>query len=729
MQKTHLLHKPPYLTSPCAIFTGAVLSFLLITLFLLAPLPAYAKPENNVQVDLISSHQKITPGQSFYLALKLSHDKHWHTYWTNPGDSGQAIKITWDEKTPVTTSDILWPTPEIIPTPPLVTYGYEGVVYIPMRATLPADFSAQNITLNAQAKWLECKDICLPAQKDISLNLEVGMTVEKNRDDHKAIENTLLERLPQSTADWEMSATYGADKLELTFAPPPDRQKPKTPLPTEEVNNADIHFLPFKTGIIENSAPQNLSYNPQTNTYTLQVKRNDFTQNAPEVLSGILLYDKHKSLKFSSLAHTGDVHDIKDDKKQTNYGFLIALGLALLGGLILNLMPCVLPILALKITHLVSHAQKQSPWQHGIAFAIGVISTFMVLAGVLIALQAGGQALGWGFQLQNPLFVLIICVILLIVALDLFGIFEIGTGLTRLGGKAEQVDGKLGSFFVGILATVVATPCTAPFMGSAMAFTLGKPAGVILAVFAMLGVGLSAPYVLLTTFPKCMGFIPKPGPWMVTFKQILGFPILATILWLVWVLGGQVGHDGMLISLGVLLVVAFAVWLWGRFGQSLTSSSRKSRLIMAISLLLISGAFYLGVSGLRMLEDVYTHNTTQAQQTQHVPFRPGLAEERQQQGKASFVIFTADWCITCKINEQTVLNTTKIQQAFKEKDIGVIVADWTRQDDDITRALKKHGRASVPFYLYYPPEYEVAPQPLPELLTQDRVLRTINGNE
>ena len=694
-------------------FNFPLILALIVALFTVNPLSAYGQgpdeDSHNVAATLVASHTQVTPGQVFYLALKLEHAPGWHTYWRNPGDSGQPPAIEW-QQTDIQPEDFTWPTPEVIPTPPLTTYGYSGVVYLPMAVSVPKEYPGSALEFKGTASWLECKDICLPATKNISVSVKVREQARASAAG-KAIEQTLMQRVPREASGWQTDATYGPDVLELTFTP------------SAPLNNRDIRFLPYETGIIENSAQQTIEFDAPTNTYTLQVPRNTFTANAPSRLEGILIHDRHRSFRFNAEAGEGAVAALTPIG--AGLGLLVALGLAFLGGLLLNLMPCVLPVLALKITHLVSHAQKEAPWHHGMAFALGVISTFLVLAGVLIALQAGGQALGWGFQLQNPVFVLIISIILLAVALDLMGVFEIGAGLSRLGGKGEHVRGKTGSFLTGVLATIVATPCTAPFMGSALAFTLGKPAVIVLTVFAVLGLGLAAPYVLLTIFPRLLRFIPKPGPWMITFKQILAFPILATILWLLWVLGSQVGPDGLTIGLLVLLVVAFGLWLWGRFGQGLDASPARAFTVLVITLGLLSGACYFGAIALKTLDASYSQATGERGVAEHTLFRPGLPEELQQQGQASFVIFTADWCITCKVNERVVIASREIQAAFEQENIEVIVADWTRRDDMIGNTLKKHGRAGVPFYLYYPPEAGAQPKPLPELLTQDIVLRTI----
>lgn len=675
---------------------------------------AQTEPENNVVAQLVSDHKTVSAGQSFYLALRLDHNKDWHTYWKNPGDSGQPVQVIWEQTGSGQVEEMQFTTPVVIPTPPLVTYGYKDEVFLPFKANVDqAAATGQTITFKGTAKWLECRDICLPASADISQSVRVSAQPVKSRW-HKSIHKTIETHLPQKADDWRQQAVYGAESIQLTFQPP------------QGFARETFRFLPYSSGVIENSAEQKLAYDKASNTYTLSVPRNAFQQKAPTPLEGILSYKdsgENRSVIFSSAATTGSIQPITTNTPSP--GFLLALALAFIGGLILNLMPCVLPILAIKVTHMVQHVQKEAPWRHGIAFAFGVVVAFWVLAGALLALQAAGHALGWGFQLQNPVFVLFISFVLLLVALDLFGVFEIGTGLTRLGGTGQHVKGKTGSFLTGVLATVVATPCTAPFMGTALAFTLGKAPLVVLAVFTALGLGLAAPYVLLTIFPWLLGFVPQPGPWMVKFKQILAFPILATIMWLLWVLGGQVGADGVFISLMALLAITFAVWLWGAFGQGLDKTRKQAWLVFALAGFLTIGALFMAASGINTLGQQKAQSTATHQNA--LAFEPGLAERLQQEGTGAFVVFTADWCITCKVNERLVLNTTPVQKAFAEKNIQMIIADWTRQDDDISNTLKKHGRAGVPFYLYYPPEAGAHPRPLPELLTKDIVLDIINN--
>lgn len=697
-----------------ALFVSAIAA----AFFMLAP--AHAQEENNVAVSLVADHSVVTPGQSFYLALRLDHKKDWHTYWKNPGDSGQAIKVNWQQVSGAKVGAVQWPTPVVIPTPPLVTYGYKGDVLLPVKVSVPADMpSGTNLTFKAdfkaEAEWLECKDICLPASIEISHQIQVGNQRTQAPAWHSKIRQTVKRNLPQEATDWQQSAVYGEDKIQLSFRPP------------QAFKYQNFRFLPFESGVMDNSAPQKQTYNKADNTYTLLLERDTFLKNTPSPLEGILAYTQggeRKSVVFSAEAKAGLVNQVPGGSVAET-GFILALVLAFVGGLILNLMPCVLPVLAIKITQMVQHVKQEAPWHHGAAFAAGVVATFWLLAGSLLALQAAGHALGWGFQLQNPVFVLFIATVLLLVALDLMGVFEIGAGLTRLGGAGQHIKGKTGSFLTGVLATIVATPCTAPFMGTALAFTLGKDSATVLAVFSFLGLGLAAPYVLLTLFPRLLSAIPQPGPWMVRFKQILAFPVLATVVWLLWVAGGQVGVDGIFIVLVVLLTVAFAAWLWGAYGQGLDKTRRQAWSAFLIAALLVVGALYFGGSTVQNLSDNYTKESSLSYNA--LPFEPGLAEKLQQEGTGVFVVFTADWCITCKVNERLVIHTPEVQKAFADNNIQMIVADWTRKDDAISNALKKHGRAGVPFYLYYPPTADAAPIPLPELLTKDIVFATINN--
>lgn len=702
-----------------------VISFLSLAVFL--PTLALAEDVNvvrtgNVEIELASAYTEVVPGQQFFIGLAMTHDENWHTYWLNAGDSGQHLKVEWQNDPSILISDIIWPTPEVIPTPPLMSYGYTGSILLPMFAKIPENLKAgTEIKLNAKAKWLECADICLPNSADLTLTLKVSKAPVKKEQWSEIFDVLVANKTPLSVNDWQPRALYGAETLSLEFNPTGVfAQKPYV-----------FRFIPLEEGVINDSAEQEILFDPETKTYRMIIERDGFHKKTPAELEGILLFDDggfNRSLIFKAATNAASISkqaislDGTDHKASSLW---VALIFAFIGGLILNLMPCVLPVLAIKVTHIVQNAKKAAVWKHGIAFTAGVLVTFWVLALGLIALKEAGHILGWGFQLQNPVFVLVISVVLLAVALDLMGVYEIGTSFTKLAGKDGKIKGLAGSFMTGILATIVATPCTAPFMGSALAFTLDKNAAVVLLVFSGLGLGLAAPYMLLTARPKLLSFLPKPGAWMVTFKQVLAFPVLATIVWLLWLVGQQTNPNGMMITLGVLLAVTLSLWVFGRFAQDLTTGSRR-RMVAALIALLIAGIAIVG--GAQMLQNLSRIEKPAAVLSYEGAevFYPGLAEALQNEGVASFIIFTADWCITCKVNEKTVLKSDEIQQLFKDNGVKIIIADWTNENKAITETLAFHGRAGVPFYLYYPSTKGAAPIALPELISKEDIKKALS---
>lgn len=399
---------------------------------------------------------------------------------------------------------------------------------------------------------------------------------------------------------------------------------------------------------------------------------------------------------------------------------LLAILFAFIGGMILNLMPCVLPVLSLKIMGFIKQAgeEKSKLRKHGLAFTFGVLISFWALAGLLLILRAGGEYLGWGFQLQSPSFVIVLSVLLFLFGLSLFGVFEIGVTLTAVGQNTPKGSTYTGSFFSGILATIVATPCTAPFMGSALGFALSQPAYVSMLIFTALGLGMALPYVLLTSIPALLKYVPKPGAWMETFKQFMGFLMIATVLWLIWVLSLQTGAEGVLILLGSLLLVSLSGWIYGRWSV-LHKSLKTRRIAQLISGLILAGALALSLMYIKPVSastgSVHTQGLIEWQ-----TFSPELVAQLRSEKKPVFIDFTAAWCLSCQVNEKVAFGSEEVQKAFADKGIAALKADWTNKDEVIAKELAKFGRNSVPLYVLYLPDKEAVL--LPEILTPDIVL-------
>ena len=591
----------------------------------------------HVTAGLIAEAESIQPGKPFWVGLELAMEKGWHTYWKNPGDSGLATSIEWQLPAGFTASGIHWPAPKKIKMPPLVSYGYEDAVTLPVLITPPSTLKiGESVTLRAKASWLVCKDICLPGEADLEL------------------------------------------KLRVSDSPPPPEPASKMP------SNAS------KLALARSRVPADERTWMQENQLTTSEK---------------MMAEK------------------KMPEKKSLYIYLL---FAFAGGLILNLMPCVFPVLSLKALGLIHHSGKH-PWElraHGLAFALGVLVSFWFLASALLALRAAGEEIGWGFQLQNPLIVGFLALLLFALGLNLMGVFEFN--LPFLAKAGVRAHGLAGSFWSGVLATIVATPCTAPFMGAALAFALVQPVCVSLLIFTALAFGLATPYLALSFFPRLFRLLPKPGAWMESFKQAMAFPLFAAVVWLVWVLTQQRGSLAALWILTAMLLIALAVWIYGRWGG--VHRSTATRWLAGILSLLF---FALGLSALWMIGTLPVSSSTEAHDSSASalsiawqPYSVEKIEAWKKEGRVIFIDFTAAWCLTCQVNKQVVFNSERVRKRLKELDVVMVEADWTNRDAAITRALESYGRSGVPAYVLYGADgsYKL----LPELLTPDLLLRELN---
>lgn len=411
---------------------------------------------------------------------------------------------------------------------------------------------------------------------------------------------------------------------------------------------------------------------------------------------------------------------VKKEKKKESKSLLYIIFAAFLGGMILNLMPCVLPVLSIKILGLVQQANeaKEEVFKHGLVFTLGVLISFWILAGLLLILRAGGESIGWGFQLQSPVFIVVLVFIMFLFGLSLFGVFEIGTSLTGAGQNVTSKSGYSGSFFSGIMATVVATPCTAPFMGAALGFAISQPAFISILVFTAIGLGMALPYLLITAFPKLLKFIPKPGAWMETMKQFMGFLLVATAIWLIWVLSSQVVPDSIITLLFALMFVSIGAWVWGRWGTLMNSKTTRT-IALVVAAILIFGAGYKTIENVSDESNklTATNNNSGIWKT----FSPELVTELRNNNKPVFVDFTAKWCLSCQTNKKVALHNEDVEKKFKEKGVTTLTADWTNRNEVITKALAKFDRNSVPLYVLYPAGGK-EPIILPEILTPSIVI-------
>jgi len=619
----------------------------------------------HARISLIKDHSDFVPGTSINIGLKVSMDKGWHTYWRNPGDSGGPIEIDWDLPKGFSVSDIKWPLPEKIEYPPLMTYGYEDFVIYPMVLSVPTDYSDDYFEMTADI--LICADVCIPESGKISSNL---LDIESDSLIYEWLESIPSKSLPITTS-------LNDNNLEIRF--------------TFEKEIKEIYFFPDENNSIDYSSKQN--FYTKDDGYFLSIKLfNDEFQN----VSGVLDIDG-----TGYNVSNGSFEDFNEE----GLSLITALIFALIGGLILNLMPCVFPVISLKVLSFVSMGGS-SPGKirnHALVFTVGVIASFMLIALTIVLLKQAGNFVGWGFQLQSPLIVGLLSLVMVFISLVLISDNNFGESLTKLGNIGSSENGYYSSFLTGVLAVVVASPCTAPFMGAALGYALIQPSGETVPIFLSLSLGFSLPYLLLAANPKLIDFLPKPGDWMVTLKEFFAFPMLATALWLLWVFSLQVNQVLVIFLLIGWLLLALNFWIFQKDYKTINK-------IIFLGISIFSMIYFLPET-----EDIETEkNTIIGSATE---WYEGIEDDLRDKNQPYFINFTAAWCITCQSNEITAFSKDGFKSLIEEKNIEYIKADWTNRNDAITRSLKKYGRSGVPFYVYWEPGFE-NPKILPAILTE-----------
>ncbi len=698
----------------------------------LLPAPVLAKPvrNGNVQVELVAAATSIQPGQPFWVAVKMDHDPHWHSYWINAG-TGYPTSINWTLPEGYTASSIVWPAPHVVKdTAGKVTgNGYEGQVFLFTQIAPPAN-AATGMTVNLQAavEWLMCKDVCMPGDAKVSLSLPVAAEKTGENTSIARLFNNAFFDLPTQPEGWTLSAQRTGAKITLRLKPAAgNTHKPE-----------GLHYFD-ENAVVDYAAAQIVR--EENGAWLLELAADAAAPADAAGLKGILIAKNgfkpasgyggiHVDVKFgaeksAAVAATNPgtpATDTGNAAAPAAGGLAGTLFLALLGGLILNLMPCVFPVLGIKIMGFVnqSGSDKAKVVQHGLAFTAGVLVSFWLLAGLLLFLRAGGSKLGWGFQLQSPAFVFGMAVFLLIFALNLSGLFEVGLSATGAGAELQSKEGLSGSFFTGALATLVATPCSAPFLAPALGAALSLSAVESILVFTAIAVGLALPYLLLSIFPQAIKLLPKPGAWMETFKQFMAFPLYATVGWLLWVLAGQTaGDDNALLNIAFAFVlVAMAAWAYGRFGQAFGKPVRQNVGRVLAALFLGSG-LWLGWPQEAKAAPIAGQAVTELADWEK--WSPAAVDAALAAGRPVYVDFTARWCATCQTNKKIVFASQEVVDTFIAKNVVRLKADWTNRDAAITEALAKWNRSAVPFNLiYWPGKKE--PVILPELLTPGLVL-------
>ncbi|GJE46153.1 protein-disulfide reductase DsbD family protein [Methylobacterium soli] len=678
-------------------------------------------PADLVRASLIAEPAALRGGEPFTVALRLVMKPGWHVYWRNPGDSGLPPEVTWTLPAGFSAGPIQWPVPERIPVATLMNFGYADEAVLLVTMTPPPSLDpAEPARLAGQLTYLVCAQECVPGSAELRLTLPVAGAAAGADPANAALFARARAALPEPAPGPVRLASAG-DRLVLSLDAP-DLGAVRT-----------ASFFPYSETILDNAAPQDLAVDAQGLRLTLT--RATPADPPPADLPGVLAIERETeagpvrqafALGQAPAVATGGIPAAAEpapaktpastpDESLTLWG---AAGLAFLGGLLLNLMPCVFPVLSIKVLSLVRHS-GEGPGRvrlHGLAYTAGVLAAFIGLAGLLIALKSGGAGIGWGFQLQSPIVVAGLAYLLFGMGLSLSGVVHLGSGLAGLGDGLSRRAGLEGSFFTGMLATVVATPCTAPFMGAAVGFALTQSAAAALAIFASLGLGLALPFLLLTLFPGALRRLPRPGAWMETLKGVLAFPVYATVAWLVWVLSQQVGPAGLFSALIGLVLVGFAAWIWERGRQAPTLTGRLARGL--------AGAALVAVGGLTFTLDHDRAAGTVAQRAEGIePFTQARLDALRAEGRPVFVNLTAAWCITCQVNERTALATEGVRAALKLRGVTYLKGDWTNQNPEITRLLERHGRSGVPLYLLY----GAGPEPvvLPQILTQGTVLSAL----
>ena len=684
----------------------------------------------HARVELVAAQSSVRPGQPLLVALRIVHDDGWHTYWKNPGDSGMPTRIAWTVPPGFTAGPILWPVPERIPVGPLTNIGYHGELLLLTEIAAPRTLPTTGaVHIEAKAEWLICKEVCLPGGATLALDLPAGDGAPDANWSQRLREARAA--VPQPLQGWNATAAPTDDHIVLRLAPPAAMQR------TLE----RLTFHPDDTEIIDYPSPQTL-VREADGSYRLELTAAPAFKGNTPTLTGLLVAEPGLGADGSvpaatiSVAWPGgapiarasapaaamDAAQIAAAAKGSEadrLGLTLALVFAFLGGLVLNLMPCVFPVVSIKVLGFVQEAHGSAPRlrTHGLAFAAGIVVCFWIVAGALIALRASGHALGWGYQLQSPPIVAGLATLFFVLGLNLSGVFEWGVRLQAAAGSVSDRSGLPGAFFAGLLATVVAAPCTAPFMGAALGYALTQSAAQAMLVFTALAAGMAAPYVALSFQPALVRWLPRPGRWMETFKQVLAFPLYLTAVWLVWVLGEQLGVGAAARLLAALVLVAAALWAWNRFRTSARGVPRAIAMIAAIALLAV-GALFGWPAGEPRAAAVDASGRWQ-------PYNDAALETERQRGHAVFVDFTAAWCVTCQVNKRLVLESDAVRRAFADRGVVRLRADWTNRDAHITEALARLGRNGVPVYAVYSTVPGSVPELLPELLTSDIVVRAL----
>jgi thiol:disulfide interchange protein DsbD len=671
---------------------------------------AHPVTAQHLKVELLADTTTVnSAGQNFQLGLHFHLDPGWHIYWINAGDSGLPPTVQWKLPASMPVSSIgpmQFPVPQRLPLGPLMDFGYEHDVLFPFAVQLhpTAALTGSSLPIEANVHWLVCSQVCIPGKGTVTLSLPLTSSPAQPNQQTAPLFQHARQTLPRPLpAGATVATAQDAQNLLLTVHL------------GHSVSSAE--FYPFDQYLIANAAPQNVK--PLPDGFRMTILKDSSGAPIPKQVHGLIKLPDGTGYEF-----TAPLAFLKTTVAPApRRGMLHVLLLAFLGGIILNLMPCVFPVLFIKGLALVqsSTEERKRLRAHGLTYTLGILVSFWIIVAVLLLLRAGGSHIGWGFQFQSPIFVSLIALLLFFLGLSLAGQFEIGLSLTSAGGELAQKGGYTGSFFTGVLATVVATPCAAPFLGVAIGYALIQPAFVTFGIFTALALGLALPYVLLTLQPAWTRLLPRPGAWMEYLKQATSIPIFLTVIWLVWVFAQVAGLNAATLALpAAFLLTAIAGWAMGRWPARAGSTITAIILLaLAISLPIVAAKYFSTAASATEQKN--------ANGLQWEPYSAQKLADYRAQGKPVFIDFTAAWCLSCQVNERVVLDRDDVQQAFRTSGIALMRADWTNHDDAITEALAQLGRSSVPTYVFYPGDATAAPDLLPEVLTPGIVLDAIHA--
>lgn len=722
--------------SPALVFPG---EFMILRAFLFLLLAAFAVPAQaetvrtqNAETELLSARAAAAPGETVTLVLRQKKRAGWHTYWINPGDSGEPPRLTWTLPAGYEAGALLYPAPRVERLGPITTYVHDAETLYPIALKVPDDAkTGADATIALKATWLICAEICVPEDGEFSLSLPIRA---EGRDDGRGakLASEAIAALPLSATTLGFDFKAG-NAITLSF---PRAGAPSNPL-SDAIAAGNLRkpeYYPYSQALIDHAAPQKINLADGSAHIEAPLSLSFVKGEAKG--DGLLVAEINEGGRWTRRAFMfGNPPDTTllptavarawaggapltsaPRGVQQSAGFVDFLGYvfaAFIGGLILNVMPCVFPVLSIKALSLAGGAQDGTAKRHGLLFLAGVMTTFMALAVALLALRAAGSAAGWGFQLQEPALIGALALLFFAIGLNLIGAFDIGGALQNVGGGVAQKGGDVGAFATGALAVIAATPCTAPFMAGALGWAATAPPAASLAVFAGLGLGFAAPFTLLAFAPGLQKLLPKPGAWMERAKQFFAFPMFAAAVWLVWVLSVQTGAMGTLALLAIFVAFAFVVWAW-----------RQGSVWRAIAALVFLG---VAIAAWKPMTSVITAEAPTKNATLGAEaWSPERVAEMRAAGRPVFVNFTAAWCVSCKYNEAAALARPGVKQFFADHGVAYLKADWTARDDVIARELAAHGRSGVPLYLYYAPG-AAEPVILPQILTEDIVRNAITA--